>query len=307
MELAGELLCVSVANGKLSRMYDQILLPYDGSDGAAAVLQHVGTLAEWADATVDVLYVADTNRDSVTVLEDRVVDALVREGKEVVSEATDILAAMGVDADAHVVQGDPAPGIVEFADAHDYDLLVMPTHGRTGVSRYLLGSVTEKVVRLASTPVLTAHIDVAEDWSFPYDAVLIPTDGSAAATAAADHGLRLAADLDATAHLLTVVEADTLGLDVRSSIDSQDREAAAADALDELRDRAAELGVADTTTAVEQGKPARAIQAYVDSQAIDAVVMGTTGRRGTDRILLGSVAEKTVRTASVPVITLQGP
>ncbi len=59
-------------------MYDDILLPVDGSEEAAATLHHVAELANWADATVHVLYVADTTRDSVTVVDGQVVDALVR-------------------------------------------------------------------------------------------------------------------------------------------------------------------------------------------------------------------------------------
>jgi len=67
-------------------MYEDILLPYGGSDGAAAALRHAGELAGWADATLHVLFVADTSRDSVTVVEGQTVDALVREGDEIVEE-----------------------------------------------------------------------------------------------------------------------------------------------------------------------------------------------------------------------------
>jgi nucleotide-binding universal stress UspA family protein len=95
---------------------------------------------------------------------------------------------------------------------------------------------------------------------FPYESVLVPTDGSAGASHVAEHGLSLAASLDATVHALSVVDDTSLGLDVRSTVSGPEQQA-----------------------------------------ATDAVVMGTTGRRGTDRILLGSVAEKTVRSAPVPV------
>jgi Universal stress protein family. len=57
-------------------MYETILLPYDGSDGAAEVLHHAGEIAHWASATVQVIYVADTTRDSVTVVEGDTVDVL---------------------------------------------------------------------------------------------------------------------------------------------------------------------------------------------------------------------------------------
>ena len=65
-------------------MYEDILLPFDGSDGAAEALHHATEIAHWTGATIHVLFVADTTRDSVTVVETQVVDALVQEGEDIV-------------------------------------------------------------------------------------------------------------------------------------------------------------------------------------------------------------------------------
>jgi nucleotide-binding universal stress UspA family protein len=285
-------------------MCEDILLPFDGSDGAAEALHHAAEIAHWADATIHVLFVADTRRDSVTVVETEVVDSLVQEGEDIVEEAEKTLTTLGVDYDSDVVQGYPAPTIVEYAEQYEYDVIVMPTHGREGVSRYLLGSVTEKVVRLSSIPVLTARMQPDEQLVFPYETVLLPTDGSAGASHAAEHGLSLAAALDATVHVLSVVDETSLGLDVRSTISGQEREQAATDAVDDLVSEAETHGVSNSVRHVEHGSPIEVILDTIDSNDIHAVVMGTTGRRGSDRILLGSVAEKTVRSAPVPVITV---
>ncbi|WP_433632211.1 universal stress protein [Halomicrococcus sp. NG-SE-24] len=285
-------------------MYEDILLPFDGSDGAAEALHHAAEIAHWADATIHVLFVADTTLHSVTVVETQVIDALVQEGEDIVEEAEKTLDTLGVDYDSDVVQGHPAPTIVEYAERYDYDVIVMPTHGREGVSRYLIGSVTEKVVRLSSVPVLTARMQPDEQLVFPYENILIPTDGSAGAAHAAEHGLSLAAALDATIHVLSVVDETSLGLDVRSTISGQEREQAATDAVDDLVSEAETHGVSNTIRHVEHGSPIEVILDTIDSNDIHAVVMGTTGRRGSDRILLGSVAEKTVRSAPVPVITV---
>ncbi|GAA0657372.1 universal stress protein [Salarchaeum japonicum] len=285
-------------------MYEDVLLPFDGSDGATAVLQHAAALAEGFDATVHVLFVADTTRDSVTVVEGRTVDALAQQGEDIVAEAERLLAAAGVDHESDVMQGNPAPTIAEYAAEYGHDLVVMPTHGRRGVSRYLAGSVTEKVVRLSPVPVLTARMREGDRLAFPYEAVLLPTDGSPGATRAAEHGLALAGALDATVHALSVVDTAFAGFDVRSPAAG---EAAAEDALDDLAATAAEHGVEDVVRHVEQGSPVEGILDCIDDADIDAVVMGTSGRRGTDRILLGSVAEKTVRAAPVPVVTVGDP
>jgi nucleotide-binding universal stress UspA family protein len=285
-------------------MYNDVLLPFDGSDGAAEALHHAADIANWANATIHVLFVADTTRDSVTVVETQVVDSLVQQGESIVEDAEKRLRTLGAEYDSDVVQGNPAPTIVEYAERYDHDLIVMPTHGREGVSRYLLGSVTEKVVRLASVPVLTARMQPDEQLVFPYENILIPTDGSADAAGATEHGLSLAASLDATVHALSVVDDAQLGPDVRSTVSGEDREQAATDAVEDVVSEAETYGVGSTVRHIEHGAPVEAILDVVESSDIHAVVMGTSGRRGTERILLGSVAEKTARSAPVPVITV---
>lgn len=287
-------------------MYDSVLLPVDGSEGSAEVLYHASELAHWSDATLQVLFVADTTRDSVTVVENDVVDALVQEGRSIVDEAAKTLDTLGVEYDTDVVQGNPAPTIVDYAERHDYDLIAMPTHGRKGLSRYLLGSVTEKVVRLSSVPVLTVRMRPDEQFTFPYENVLLPTDGSEAATRATRHGLSLAASLDATAHVLSVVDDSSLGVDVRSTLSGEETERDAREAVEAVEDEAENYGVANLRTRVTHGTPVDEVIDYVEANDVHAVVMGTTGRRGTDRVLLGSVAEKVVRTAPVPVVTVGG-
>jgi nucleotide-binding universal stress UspA family protein len=285
-------------------MYENVLLPFDGSEGAAAVLHHASEIAHWADATIQILYVADTTRDSVTVVRGDTVDALEQQGEDVVAEAAKTLDTLGVPYETDVVQGNPAQTIVEYAERYDQDLIVMPTHGREGVSRYLIGSVSEKVVRLSSDPVLTVRMRPDETLVFPYENVLIPTDGSAAATSAADHLVELAAALDATVHALSVVDDTALGLDVQSDISGNETEEAAADAVDAVVSKAETRGVGDTVRHVEHGAPVEVVLDCIESNDIHVVGMGTTGKRGTDRILLGSVAEKTVRSAPVPVMTV---
>ncbi|MFC6784720.1 universal stress protein [Halobaculum halobium] len=288
-------------------MYDDILLPFDGSDGATAVLEHVAAIADLADATVHVLFVADTTRDSVTVIEGETVDTLVRHGKQIVEDAEAMLRSLGIDYETDVVQGDPAPEIAEYAERYGSDLIVMPTHARAGIARFLLGSVSEKVVRLSAVPVLTARMQEDERLSFPYENILLPTDGSECATVAADHGLALASTLDATVHALSVVDDQSLGLDVRSAVSADAGEATATKALDDVVARAEDHGVPEVVRHLVHGNPKAELLESIDEHDIDAVVMGTVGRRGTDRILLGSVAEKTVRSAPVPVITVRAP
>jgi nucleotide-binding universal stress UspA family protein len=284
-------------------VYDTILLPFDGSEGATAVLGHAGEIARWADATVQVLHVADSTRDSVTVVEGDTVDALARAGEEAVETAAAALERQGVTHETDVIQGNPAPTIVEYAARYDHDLVVVPTHGREGLSRRLVGSVAEKVVRLSSVPVLTVRMRPDERLVFPYERLLVPTDGSEPAANAAERTLALAAALDATVHVLSVVDDSALGPTVRSTVAGAESERAATEAVERVVSMADADGV-ETVAHVERGAPVETIRDCVDDNELHAVGMGTTGRRGTDRILLGSVAERTVRTAPVPVLTV---
>jgi nucleotide-binding universal stress UspA family protein len=282
-------------------MYDRILLPVDGSEGARTTVRHVADVAAQREASVTAVFVADTNLDSVTRVQGDIVDALVETGDEVVREAGSILASEGVDHDTDVVQGSPARTIVDYAERYDFDLIAMPTHGRTGISRRLLGSVTEAVVRLSPLPVMTVRMAEETRTSFPYERLLLPTDGSAAATAAVEHGLDLAAALDATPHALSVAEPGSMfGL----GGDASDAEAAARENVATVESMATERGLGDLVTAVERGTPHEAITAYAEARDVDAIVMGTTGQRGVEEILLGSVAEMVIRTATVPVVTV---
>jgi len=143
-------------------MYDRILFPTDGSDGAAAALDHALELADTYDATINVLYVVNTTYLGGGAAEGTTVESLRESGERVVAETVERIGDRGVDAESEVRTGDPYRGIVDYADEIGADLLVMGTHGRTGLDRYLLGSVTEKVVRTADVPVLTIRADEQE-------------------------------------------------------------------------------------------------------------------------------------------------
>jgi len=287
-------------------MYKEILFPFDGSDGAADVLHHAAEIANWADGTIRLLYVADTTEISTTRVGGDVVDGLVEQGEEILETATATLDTLGTEYATDVVQGAPAKTIVDYAERYEHDVIVMPTQGRTGLSRYLLGSVTEKVVRLSETPVLTARMQPDEKLAYPYERLLVPTDGSSAAEKAATHALDLAATLDATVHVLSVVDIGPHGPDVPLKSLTAAAEDVASEAVDTVANAAQRRGVDDVHTHVEYGSPDAEILEYVESEDVDAVVIGTTGRRGVERILLGSVTEKTVRSAPVPVVTVHG-
>ncbi len=144
-----------------------------------------------------------------------------------------------------------------------------------------------------------------------YDTILVPTDGSAPAKVAAEHAVALADAFGGELHALSVVDDRAYGRviggsDIERAAENwraaaAEQAAEAARALDSLAD---EAGV-PCHTAVEYGAPAEAIRTYAATHGVDLVVVGTHGRTGLDRLLLGSVTERVVRTSDVPALTVR--
>lgn len=288
-------------------MYDRILFPTDGREGAYAVFDHVLDMVAHHEATLHILYVADTTHDSVTRIGGGVVDVLEQEGQQIVQEFADQADRHHVPTVTDVLQGGVPATITEYAGEAKIDLIVMPTRGRTGVQRLLLGSTAERVVRQASVPVLTLHPD-DDSVRYPYQNVLVPTDGSEYAMAAIGQAIDIVNMEGATLHVLSVVDVTSLGIDVHSERHVDTLEEKARQAVAEAMSVAEDAGVDSVVGEIEYGSSvAQAIQSYVDERDIDIVVMGTHGRTGVDRYLLGSVTEKTLRTANVSLLTVPEP
>jgi nucleotide-binding universal stress UspA family protein len=142
-------------------MYDRILLPTDGSETMAGVIEHAVGLADHHDATLHTLYVANTASLSDLPADagwENVTEALHREGEEAIATIEAQAERHGIAIEPDVREGSPATEILDYADEEDCDVIVMGTHGRSGVDRLLLGSVAERVVRSSAVPVLTIRV-----------------------------------------------------------------------------------------------------------------------------------------------------
>lgn len=283
-----------------------MLFPTDGSEGAAEVLGHAIEIAARYDAALHLLHVADTTIDSVVRVQADIIDVLEKEGEEVVAEAAERARGVGVETVTEVLQGEPFQTIVDYAQTRDIDLIVMPTHGRRGLPRFLLGSTTERVVRQSDVPVLTVQTGGDRPIEYPYRNVLVPTDGSGCARAALEMGTDITKSEGAALHLLSVIAIASLGADVRSDIQTSMLEERAETILDEASSYASEAGVQPVAEIVEYAPSIhKAILKIVEEHDIDLVVVGTHGRTGIDRYLLGSVTEYLIRTSPIPVLTVR--
>lgn len=143
-------------------MYDNILLPTDGSDGTDRIVAHAMHIARENDATLHVLHVVDTSVLPLDSHSQTFYDQLEAAGRSSVFEIRDRAIDAGVHAVESLRRGTPYRTILDYAQENDIDLIVLGTHGRGGARRALLGSVAEHVVRLSEAPVLTVRTSPPE-------------------------------------------------------------------------------------------------------------------------------------------------
>jgi nucleotide-binding universal stress UspA family protein len=293
---------------------DTILFPTDFSSVAEDAFAHAAHLALQYGATITVFNVVTPDdgdgsnpMDFLPVMPtegDMVEDAAPQRVEvQTVTQERGTVPVVYTQTDSD----SPATAIINHATDHDNDLVVMGTHGRKGMDRLLSGSVAEEVVRGAPCPVFTVLAPSGERADTPIDRVLVPVDLSEQSPLVLDHATALASAYGAPIDLLHVVEEAAFptayGMDplTPSLPDVQER---AREALESL---AAEIENFDEAlnTHVLTGYAARDIVDFADEYAADLIVMATHGRTGLQRFLIGSVAEKVVRSASCPVFTVK--
>ncbi|WP_137289160.1 universal stress protein [Natronorubrum halophilum] len=272
-------------------MFERILVPTDGSGPANAALEYAGDIAAVEQVTVHVLYVTEPGTDPADAADQ------LADGRDWVGESETSV----VDG---IETGEPAEAILEYAATHDVDAIVMGTRGRSGVGRLLLGSVTETVVRDADVPVLVVRGAAGVRRPYPLETIVIPTDGSTYADAALERALMVARHHDATVHVLSVVDVTPAGIEEHNDLTIDRLQQYARRVVDEGVAAAENAGV-NAESAIRHGSTHRMIRTYVDDADADLLVMGTHGRSGLDRLLLGSVTERVLRTATTPVLTVR--
>lgn len=290
-------------------MYDDVLIPTDGSPGAEIATAHAFDLARSGEALVHVLYVIDTGyswRDLPTEHRKSFRRTAEQQGRNATVRIQEAATAAGLEVVRAVRTGNPHEQILEYVDQNDVELVVMGTHGESGVDSRV-GSTTERVLALADVPVMAVRLDEAatlpEAGDAMYDHVVVPTDGSDGAALAADHALDIAEHYGADLHVLYAVDEAIyeFGDAPRSVIGlleeggEHEVERIAADA----RDR--ELSA---TTEVLRGVPEDCILEYAAGVDADLIAMGTRGRVVERDHLLGSTTARVVRRSTVPVLTV---
>lgn len=292
---------------------DKILMPTDFSDCANAALGHAIFLAQQLDAEIHLLHVVLVHAEDPHAVghEFPATDEIFSRLDEIAQ--SELQRTLGMPPDGaltiHKAQRRAiaaAPAIVQYAADEGIDLIVLGTHGRRGLRRFLLGSVTEEVVRTAACPVLTVHDDEESQRMQRIDRIVVPFDFSHDSQAALETAKVLAKIYGSSIDLVHVVAppmAPGVGAPVPAPyhVDLSDE---VEKALDRHLTQSASDDIAIETHVLYGHAPSQ-ITDYAEQSGANLIVIGSHGLTGMSRFLLGSVSERVVRGAHCPVLVLR--
>lgn len=292
----------------------KILHPTDFSDHAKVAFDHAFHLARHYEAELHVLHVVPSFGD----------DPILGAYDAAVDKESFLVKLLGQKADGEmrsyiapyqkrhpsiqqvVSRGSAAaPVIIDYAAKNQVDVIVMGTHGRRGIRKAVLGSIAAEVVREAPCSVLTIRKQQGpDDEARPVQRILVPTDFSPHAEQALQMAKDMAVSYGAELHLLHSIRPLPFASTFTSQLSLYEL---VPELQDKIKGKLEEQLQKTTGPAVPtefhiaESHPAQAIVAVAKAQQADLIVMGPRGTSGLEHIVLGSVAERVVRTASCPV------
>jgi len=298
-------------------MFEHILVPLDGSQLAEMALQPAITIARQIGGQVTLLnipvrqqVILPSSAGYAPPVYGQTIEHALKSEEAYLAKIENAHADAAIKFDTQVQEGDVAGVIVDTATTGAVDLIIMTTHGYSGFTRWMLGSVTERVLREAPCPVLVLRR------AGQLKKAMITLDGSRLAEQALKSGVEIGHLLDCETTLLRVDQQEQL-----SSVEMGFLEVASSELCQELAqddaDRvsyylecvASKFEIEETPLqkAVVKGKPAECILEFIEEQHIDLVSIATHGYSGLKRWTYGSVTEKILRKAECAMLIVRSP
>jgi len=298
-------------------MIKRILIPLDRSTLAEQAIGHAMTIARGSGAEVHLVLAHES-----PVLDEsasgRTDPSWDEERVYLASVAHELRSTGNVSVSLDIVSGKPADAIVRCASEKASDLIVMTSHGRTGLIRMWLGSVTDTVIRRACVPVLVMRRSCVPEprgrMARKFGHILVPLDDTSIAQVPTHAGVDLAIATGASLTLLHVVHPVSRQRPIEpfapeaymaNTPDEEATNSLVTSRTAELNETAALLrdtsGLRVDATVIVSSRVANTIIAFAAANGVDAIAMSTHGR-GASRYLIGSVADKVLRATDLPVL-----
>ena len=283
---------------KIEEMYEKILVPLDGSILAEVALPYAEELAGRLCSEITLLSVADSaeaqDYHKHLIYIEKTIGPTKRRAERFVKKPE----GKAIKVSSEILVGHPAEKIVDYADIEGIDLAIMATHGRSGVKRWALGSVADKVARATKRPVVLVraknpHRNVTDKCLL--NKVLVPLDGSKESEAVIPYIKELASKLTLEVTLLQVL--------------AQPYHHAYADAegyIEKMVNAFKGKGIT-TESEISAGSAAEEIIKLADEASIDMIAMSTHGQSGVSRWALGGVANRILQGGNTPILLVRTP
>lgn len=292
-------------------MFQTVVVALDGSSCADRAFELALQLAAAEGSKLAICSVADHSSlygSPATV--ERAVEQIDENAKRVVDQAVAKGCAAGVSVQGCVLDGDAAYEIALYADKINAEAIVIGTHGRSGLRRLFMGSVAEGVLRSAAIPVLlvreAALLTIGVQGA-ANNFILVPVDGSDRSLRALDVARDFAASLVAGLVVCHVVDLS------RAAVLSGGAAQLVPGCLEELQSEGSTIlagalervgNRVSATSCIAEGAPVAEIERLAAEIRPSLIVIGSHGRTGLSRLVMGSVAEGVVRAAAVPVMVV---
>lgn len=301
-------------------MYSRILVPLDGSELSEQALPYARHLGEGLSARIDLLHIVEhaptqlmgfaTAADFEREWEERASDT-----QEYLGKTSGALKETGVTVNCMVHEGKPASCIVDEAKNVPETLIAMSTHGRAGIARWTLGSITSKVLHATTAPLLVVHPlegNLPGLTEVKLETIITPLDGSPLAEQSLPYVAELAKSLNLHVVLLMVAPPDveyggwvstspvptsTRYVDIATQV-----EAEASDYIEKIGQQLEEQGLSSIEKRILHGHAASTIVDLAMKTPNSMVAITSHGRSAVGRWALGSVADRIVRHAGKPVL-----
>ena len=285
-------------------MYQNLLVPYDDSEFSRAALLEAAHWTRRHQGKLTILHAVFFDTEEFGIAPE-LREKRWSKGREFCAAAKDRLRIdLGIDAELLYREGDPPEEVLAAVEGTGADLIVMGTHGRRGLSRLLMGSVTSHVIVQSGVDVLVVK-KPCSNCRGAYTSILVPFDASAQSQRSLEHASALAKQDSATVTIMYVIPRYEEMLEfMRTPMIEKSLRGEAERILGKGKALADTLGI-ETKALIAEGHSGDEIAIAVVKDGHDLVVMGTGGWRGVDKALLGSTAERVIRDAPCPVLVVK--